>query len=67
MTATPRRQTIERAMSYGRAGPVNEHAPDEGAGDEDASVGGEDPPEVRVGLQGGLQPVQAEAGERFPG
>ena len=39
---------------------VEDHAPGEGAGDEDAAVGGEDATEVGVGLQGGDEAVQAE-------
>ena len=39
---------------------VGDHAPGEGAGDEDAAVGGEDAAEVRIGLQGGDEAVEAE-------
>ena len=39
---------------------VGDHAPGEGAGDEDATVGGEDTAEVGIGLQGGNEAVEAE-------
>src|SRR6202022_3115137 len=39
---------------------VQGHAPQQGSGDEDATVGGEDPAEGRVGLQGGDEAVDAE-------
>ena len=50
MTATPTRQ-IAAPMRSHRSGrnPVDEHTPGERAGDEDATVGGQDAPEVRVG------------------
>ena len=42
---------------------VDRDAPGEGAGDEDAAVGGQDPAEVRVGLAGGDETVGAEGGD----
>jgi hypothetical protein len=38
---------------------VENNAPGERAGDEDAAVGGEDPAEVRVWLKGGDEAVEA--------
>ena len=45
---------------------VDDHAPGEGAGDEDAAVGGEDAPEVGVGLEGGDEAVGAEGDDPRP-
>src|ERR687891_262842 len=42
---------------------VQEHAPGEGASDEDAAVGGEDAPEVGVVLEGGDEAVGGERGD----
>jgi hypothetical protein len=39
---------------------IDEDAPGEGPGDEDAAVGGQDPPEVRVGLECRDEPVDAQ-------
>src|ERR1051326_3133279 len=39
---------------------VGNNAPGQGSGDEHAAVGGEDPAEMRVGLQGGDEPVESE-------
>jgi hypothetical protein len=43
--------------------PVGDDAPGEGAGDEDAAVGGEDAPEMWVLLEGGDEPVGGEGGD----
>ncbi len=40
---------------------VEGHAPEQGAGDEHAAVGGQDPAEVGVGLKGGDESVGAES------
>jgi hypothetical protein len=40
---------------------VEGHAPGQGAGDEHAAIGGKDPAEVRIGLQGGDEAVEAES------
>src|SRR6266480_2508170 len=43
--------------------PVDQDAPGEGAGDVDVAVGGQDPAEVGVGLEGGDEAVGAQGGD----
>src|SRR5690349_20802388 len=42
---------------------VDDDAPGQRAGDEDAAVSGEDPAEAGVGLEGGDKAVRAEGGD----
>lgn len=61
ITATPARQT-SYTHDVVTVGPVavGAHAPGQRIGHEDPSVGREDPTELRVGLQGRDEPVDAE-------
>src|SRR5690606_12254716 len=46
-----------------RAEPVERHTPQQRSGDEHSAVGGEDTAEVRIGLQGGDETVDAEGND----
>jgi hypothetical protein len=61
MTATPIKQIAAPKRSK-RSGPepVEDHAPGKRASDEHARVGGQHPPEVRIGLEGGDESVSEQ-------
>jgi secreted PhoX family phosphatase len=61
ITATPTRQIAPPTVFVAvGAVAVEDHAPNEGAGDEDTAVHGENAAEVSVGLEGGDEAVEAD-------